>query len=88
MMSCAFVVAILQMLQLSVKFVSACQSIRSFASRLSILVGGKLILKKTSSLGILWDEKLPVSISECWKNGFRLWAIPMSLRFQVIASET
>ena len=32
------------------------------------LLGGKLILQKTSSVGILWDEKLPASISERWRN--------------------
>ena len=46
------------------------QSVRSFESRFSVLVGGKLILQKTSSLGILWDEKLPVSISERRKMAF------------------
>ena len=29
---------------------------------------GKLILHKTSSLGIMWDEKLAVSISKRWKK--------------------
>ena len=32
------------------------------------LLGVKLILQKTSSLDILWDEKLPVGISERWKK--------------------
>ena len=32
------------------------------------LLRGKLILQKISSLGILWDKKLPVSISERWEK--------------------
>ena len=44
-------------------------------------LGGKLILKKVSSFGVVWDDVLPAYIKDGWKKW--LASFPLSQEFSV-----